>query len=181
MLDNVRTENIEGGAARRDGARPRPASVGAQATSTVTSGPGRAALAPGRRTRPALLALALAALLSGCTVAVRDSGPRPSTTVQSGGVIVWAQLGLQFSFPGLVVVERHADPHHFDTVFESEASLHGVYGDVDGRMRANGWHRDRYEERNHRVIADYVRGDRQAHVIVVQEGRSGRYRLTIDD
>ena len=139
------------------------------------------ATAYGRTPRLALAALALAALLSGCTIAVRDGRSTTTTSARSGGVIVWAHLGLQFSFPGLVVVERHAGPHRFDTVFESEASLRGVYGDVDGRMRANGWHRDRYEERNHRVIAVYVRGDRQAHVTVVQEGRSGRYRLTIDD
>jgi len=186
MHDNVRSENAERDRTWQDRGQPRPAPVGAKATPNVTTGRGRAATASGRTPRlalvaPALTALALAALLSGCTIAVRDGGSTTSTTVRGGGVIVWAQLGLQFSFPGLVVVERHAGPHHFDSVFESEASLHGVYGDVDGRMRAQGWRRDRYEERHHRVIAVYVRGDRQAHVTVVQEGRSGRYRLTIDD
>jgi hypothetical protein len=130
--------------------------------------------------RLAVVGLALAALLTGCTVAVRHGGST-TTTVRSSGVIVWAHLGLRFAFPGVVVVERHAGPHHFDTVFTSDASLRGVYGDVDERMRAKGWHRHRYEERNHRVTAVYVRGDQEARVTVVQEGRSGRYRLTIDD
>ena len=128
----------------------------------------------------ALAPLALAVLLSGCTLTVRPGGSS-STPVHGQGVIVWAHLGLHLSFPGVVVVERHAGPHHFDTVFESEASLHRVYGDVDGRMRAKGWHREDVREHHHRVHAVYVRGDQRAHVTVVQEGESGRYRLTIDD
>ena len=126
------------------------------------------------------LPLALAALLSGCTLTIRP-GESSSTTVHSQGVIVWAHLGLHFSFPGVVVIERHSGPHHFDTVFHSDASLYGVYGDVNSRMRAQGWHRERYEERHDRIVAVYTRGDREAHVTVREEGRSGRYQLTIDD
>lgn len=126
-----------------------------------------------------LVPLLLAGLLSGCSLTVRPGGP--STTVRGQGVIVWAHLGLHLSFPGVVVVERRASPHHFDTVFDSDASLYRVYDDVDGRMRAKGWHREGYRERDHRIVASYQRGDERAQVTVVQEGRSGRYRLTIDD
>lgn len=125
------------------------------------------------------LALVLAVLLSGCTITFRPGGT--TTTVHAPTVIVWAHLGLQFSFPGVVVIERHAGPHHFDTLFDSGTSLRHVYGDVDGRMREDGWHRDRYEEHHGRIVAVYVRGGRVAHVTVIEEGRSGRYRLTIDD
>jgi hypothetical protein len=127
-----------------------------------------------------VLPLALVALLSGCTLTIRPGEPS-STTVSSSGVIVWAHLGLHFSFPGVVVIEHHSGPHHFDTVFHSDASLYGVYGDVNRRMREQGWHRERYEEHHDRIIAIYVRGDQEAHVTVLQEGRSGRYRLRIDD
>jgi len=131
---------------------------------------------------PALAALALATLLSGCTVAVRPGGSSTTTTtVHSQGVIVWAHLGLEFHFPGVVVIERQAGPHHFNTVFRSDASLHAVYDDVDARMRARGWHRTRYDERRDRITAEYVRGRERAHVDVRQEGHSGRYRLKIDD
>jgi len=186
MIDDPRFENAERhdvpkGSARRDpgpDTRTRPGSGGARAAQNAATGRGgtpRPALAT-----LALATLALAALLSGCTVAVRHGGST-TTTVQTSGVIVWAHLGLRFSFPGVVVVERHAGPHHFDTVFRSDASLRGVYGDVDDRMRSKGWRRHRFEEHHHRVTAVYVRGGREAHVTVVQEGRSGRYRLTIDD
>lgn len=128
----------------------------------------------------ALTPLALAALLSGCTLTVR-SGGGPPTFVHGQAVIAWAQLGLQFTFPGVVVIERHESPHHFATVFDSEASLRGVYGDVDERMRERGWHRERYEDGPNRVVAVYRRGEQEARVTVVGEGRSGRYRLNIDD
>lgn len=129
---------------------------------------------------PVLLTVALAALLSGCTVAVRPGGPS-KTTERSQQVIVWAQLGLQFHFPGVVVVERHAGPHHFDTRFRSDASLYGVYDDVDARMRARGWRRTRYQEKHDRIEAEYVRGGERSKVEVRQEGHSGHYRLKIDD
>lgn len=180
MPDDPRIHDADADDARRDHAHPGPASGGARATPKAATGRRRAAAAIGGTPRLALAALALAALLSGCTIAVRHGGST-TATVQRPGVIVWAHLGLRFSFPGVVVIERHAGPHHFDTVFASDASLRGVYGDVDGRMRAEGWHRHRYEERRHRVTAVYVRGDREAHVKVIEEGRSGRYRLTIDD
>ncbi|HKI55569.1 MAG TPA: hypothetical protein VKB31_00340 [Trueperaceae bacterium] len=128
--------------------------------------------------RPALLSVALALLLAGCTAVVRPGNP---ATAPSQGVIVWAHLGLQFEFPGVVVEQRQAGPHHFDTVFRSDASLYGVYGDVDSRMRAHGWHRIRYQEHRDRITAEYARGGQRARVDVRQEGRSGRYRLTIDD
>lgn len=132
-----------------------------------------------RASAPALSALALVLLLSGCTVAVR---PGTSTSsVHTQNVIVWADLGLEFHFPGVVVIERQAGPHHFNTRFRSDASLYGVYDDVDSRMRARGWRRTRYGERPNRITAEYARGGEHAHVEVQQEGRSGRYRLTIDD
>lgn len=131
------------------------------------------------RTRLAALFAALALLLTGCSVAVRPG--RTAATAHTQGVIVWAHLGLRFDFPGVVVIERHAGPHRLDTVFRSDAGLRGVYVDVDRRMRDDGWHRRRFEERPNRITARYVRGHEQAHVVVVREGRSGRYRLTIDD
>lgn len=126
-----------------------------------------------------LAPLALALLLGGCTVAVR---PGSSTTVYSqGNVVFWAHLNLRFDFPGVVVISRSAGPHHFDSTFRSDASLYGVYGDVDRRMRERGWHRWRYQRHADRIIVEYEREGQQAHVLIVQEGRSGRYRMTIDE
>lgn len=130
--------------------------------------------------KPVLPSLALVLLLSGCTAVVRPGSPS-STTVHTQGVIVWSELNLEFHFPGVVVLSRQASPHHFDSEFRSDTTLHGVYADVDSRMRARGWTRIRYDERPNRITAEYERGRERAHVEVHQEGRSGRYRLKIDD
>lgn len=135
----------------------------------------------GRAPAVAALLLALSVVLSGCSVVIRPGASSTSSAVHSENVIVWAALGLQLHFPGAVVEQRHAGPHHFDTVFRSDASIHSVYDDVDSRMRAHGWHRTRYSERHDRITAEYVRGGEHAKVDVNQEGHSGRYKLKIDD
>jgi len=127
---------------------------------------------------PAVVALGL--LLAGCTVTFRP-GTSSSASVRGSGVIVWAQLGLHLDLPGVVIIERHSGPHRSDSVFDSNDSLDGVYRDVDGRMRAQGWHRDHHEEHHGKIVAVYVRNGQVVHVTVIEDGHHGRYRLTIDD
>jgi hypothetical protein len=130
-----------------------------------------------RKVIPVLVSIALAVLLSGCTVTMRP-GSRP---VARQNVIVWAHLGLQFTFPGVVVIQHRAGPHHYETVFHSDTSLYGVFRDVDEHMAARGWIRTDLTPRWDRISAHYQRGRQRAHVVVMDDGHSGRYRMTIDD
>lgn len=125
------------------------------------------------------VAAGLSLLLAGCTLTVRPGDT--TATVYGQGVVVWGHLGVSFDFPGLVVIERNAGPHHFDTVFRSDTSLYGVYLDVDRRMLEHGWFRRSFDQSFDTIRATYDRGDQRAYVVVRREGFDGRYRLTIDD
>lgn len=133
-----------------------------------------------QRTALALAVLALPLLLAGCTVTFRPGAPAP---LSAGGtnVIVWAQLGLRLSLPGVVVLTHHDSAHHHDAVVRSSHSLRHVYDDVDGRMRDDGWRRRSYREEPGQVVAVYVRDGDTAQLKVVEDGHSDHYRITIDD
>lgn len=139
-------------------------------------------LHPDLRQRSALVlvALALPLLLAGCSVTFRPGTPAP-VSVGNANLIVWAQLGLRFSLPGVVVISHRDSEHHHDAVVSSSHSLRHVYDDVDGQMRDDGWRRQSYREEHGRVVAVYVRAGRVAQLTVADEGASGRYRIHIDD
>lgn len=132
-----------------------------------------------RIVRFAVPLLALGSLLAGCTLTVRPG--HTTATVYGSGVLVWGHLDMSFGFPGLVVVERHSGPHHFDAVFRTPDSLHAVFFDVDQRMRDRGWYRLSYVEDFDRIRADYRRGLEEATVIVTREEYPDEFRIVIYD
>ena len=132
-----------------------------------------------RAVRMAAPVLALTLLLAGCTLTVRPG--YTTAAVYGPSVLVWGHLGVTFGFPGMVVVERHESPHHFNAVFDADASLHTVYADVDRRMRDRGWYRRSYVEGFDYIRAEYVRGGAVATVIVTRQDYPGRYRVVIYD
>ena len=72
-----------------------------------------------RAVRMAAPVLALPLLLAGCTLTVRPG--HTTAMVYGPSVLVWGHLGVTFGFPGMVVVERHESPHHFNAVFDVDA------------------------------------------------------------
>ncbi|MEX2535910.1 MAG: hypothetical protein WD273_09980 [Trueperaceae bacterium] len=126
----------------------------------------------------ALLGLAL--LLSACTLTVR---PGANIDVQAvsvvGAPLVNGRLGLH-GYPHAVIVSLQERRGSSQTTFETGASLDAVYSHFHRQLAGQGWRRNDYEGRPHKVEAEYRRGEAEVDFELDRQGRSGRYRLDID-
>ncbi len=129
-----------------------------------------------------VLAAALLALLSACTVAVTNGAATQGIVVSpdrpADERILNPTLGL-VAYPGSRIVEHEVDGRDSETEFFADADLRTVYAWFHDQLVADGWRRTDLEIESDEIEAEYRRGGTEFELELEDEG-GGRYELEID-
>lgn len=126
-----------------------------------------------------LLFVPLVLLLSSCVLMVQ---PTPAPEPDRSPTLVNSRLGLP-AYPGSRILKREEKSNGSSEVeFETGADLERVYAYFHDFLSRAGWSRWTLERKSQatKIEARYQRNNLSFKLELDQEGRSGRYKMSID-